>query len=78
VDDSLVAQAAQDDEVATFDVTMPTLPVWLNDEIQHIEGLQSDATDLRPGGSRILNRAKSQIFETLFTVNTYWPPATED
>jgi hypothetical protein len=71
------AHAAQDDAV-TFDVTMPTLPVFLDDELQHIDGLQSDALDLRPGGRRILTRARTQISATEAKVNTYWPPATED
>jgi hypothetical protein len=74
-----LARAAQDeDDAATFDVTMPTLPVWLNDEIQHIDGLLSDATDLRPGGRRILTHARSQITQSVATVNAFWPPAVED
>jgi hypothetical protein len=73
-----LARAAQDDEAPTFDLTMPTLPVWLDDEIQHIDGLLADATDLRPGGTRILNRARAQIVRTETRINTYWPPVTED
>ncbi len=74
---SVHAHAAQDDAV-TFDVTMPTLPVFLDDELQHIDGLQEDAIDLRPGGRRILTRARSQISATEAKVNTYWPPVIED
>ena len=77
-DASVHAKAAQDEDAATFDVTMPTLPVFLDDEIQHIDGLTTDATDLRPGGTRILTKGRAQIVATEATVNTFWPPATED
>lgn len=76
-DAAVHAFMAQEDAV-TFDVTMPTLPVWLDDEIQHIDGLLSDATDLRPGGRRILNQARAQIIRTEATVNTFWPAVVED
>ena len=50
--EDLEAAAAQDaDDAVTFDTVMPTLPVFLDDELQHIDGLQADATDLRPGGT---------------------------
>ena len=75
---SVGAKAAQDDDAATFDVTMPGLIMFLDDEIQHIDGLQSDATDLRPGGTRILTKARAQIQGTEATINTFWPPVTED
>jgi hypothetical protein len=77
-DASVRAKAAQEEGAATFDVTMPTLPVFLDDEIQHIDGLLTDATDLRPGGSGILTKGRAQIVATEATVNTFWPPATED
>src|SRR5215207_8819244 len=72
------AKAAQEEGVVTFDTTMPGLTMWLDDEIQHIDGLTSDATDLRPGGSRILTKARAQIARTEATINSIWPPATED
>ena len=48
--------------------------LFLDDEIQHIDGLASDATDLRPGGSRILTKGRAQIVQTEATINTLWPP----
>jgi hypothetical protein len=73
------ARAAQDeDDALTFDLTMPTLPVFFDDEIQHIDGLLSDAADLRPGGRRILGKARAQIAATEAKVNTFWPPEVED
>lgn len=79
-DASVHAQAAQEVEegAVTFDTTMPTLPVFLDDEIQHIDGLLSDAPDLRPGGRRIVNKARAQIAATEAKINTYWPVAVED
>jgi hypothetical protein len=77
-EDRAIAKAAQDEEASTFDLTMPTLPVFLDDEIQHIDGLKSDAADLRPGGLRILNKARKQIVATKAIVNGYWPPAPPD
>jgi hypothetical protein len=75
---SVHAKAAQEEGAATFDTTMPTLPIFLDDEIQHIDGLLTDATDLRPGGNRILTKARAQIVQTETTVNTLWPPAADD
>ena len=79
-EDACRPHAAQDaEDAATFDtVTMPTLPVFLDDELQHIDGLQADATDLRPGGSRILTKGRAQIAATEATVNAFWPPVIED
>jgi len=74
----LQANAAQDEEAATFDATMPTIPVFLDDEVLHIDGLISDATDLRPGGTRILTKARAQILATEATINTFWPLDVED
>ena len=48
------------------------------DELQHIDGLQADATDLRPGGSRILTKARAQIVATEATINAFWPPVIDD
>jgi hypothetical protein len=77
-DASVRAQAAQDDDALTFDVTMPGLPLFLDDEIQHIDGLTSDATDLRPGGTRLLTKARAQITATKAQINAYWPPVIDD
>jgi len=77
-DAGLDAVIAQDEEAATFDLTMPTLTVFLDDELQHIDGLQSDATDLRPGGARILTKARTQIAATEAKINLYWPAEVED
>ncbi len=77
-DASVHAKAAQDDDAVTFDVTMPGLILFLDDEIQHIDGLTTDATDLRPGGTRILGKGRAQIAATEATINAAWPPATED
>jgi hypothetical protein len=60
--------------VGTFDTAMPGETVFLDDELQHIDGLQTDATDLRPGGQRILAKARTQISTTEGTINTLWPP----
>jgi hypothetical protein len=60
--------------VGTFDTVMPGYIASLDDELQHIDGLQSDAPDLRPGGKRILTKARAQITGTENIVNTYWPP----
>jgi hypothetical protein len=77
-DASVHARAAQEEGAVTFDTTMPGLTLWLDDEIQHIDGLASDATDLRPGGSRILAKGRAQVVQTEATINTFWPPATDD
>jgi hypothetical protein len=73
-----LARAAQEDAAPTFDTTMPTIPVWLDDETQHIDGLLADATDLRPGGKRILTKGRAQIVKTETKVNTLWPPVIDD
>ena len=75
---SVGAKAAQDEEAATFDLTMPGLTLWLDDELQHIDGLLSDATDLRPGGRRILTQGRAQIGRSEAMINTFWPPVIED
>jgi hypothetical protein len=49
-----------------------------DDEIQQIKGLKSDAKDLRPGGTKILNSALTQTLLTELQVNTYWPPVIDD
>jgi hypothetical protein len=69
------ARKSQDDAAPpTFDVLMPNVIPDLDDEIQGIEGLKSDATDLTAGGRRVLNAAESQIERAKAFVNTHWPP----
>ncbi len=75
---SVGAKAAQDDDAATFDITMPGLTMWLDDELQHIDGLLADATDLRPGGRRILSQGRAQIARSEATINLFWPAVVED
>jgi hypothetical protein len=58
-----------------FAPLMPQVTQQLDDEIQAVDGLQSDAVDLRPRGKTILRQAKAQIVLTERTINTIWPPA---
>ena len=58
--------------------SMPLAIPSLDDEIQQIKGLQSDATDLRPGGRTILHPALAQTQATETAINTVWPPVIED
>jgi hypothetical protein len=58
----------------TFDAVMPQVVGMIDDELQQIDGLQSDATDLRPGAKKILRAAEVQSLLTQRQVNTYWPP----
>ena len=64
-------------EVATFATVMPGTIAHFGDEIQQLQGLQADATDLRPGGARILRLAVAQTLLTQNAVNTYWPVVEE-
>jgi hypothetical protein len=69
------ARAAGGAPVAsTFDTVMPNLIPQFDDELQGIEGLKSDATDLTAGGRRLLNDAENQIEKSKAFVNTHWPP----
>ena len=68
------ARKAGDPVVTTFDTVMPNVTPDLDDEIQAIDGLKSDATDLTVGGRRLLNAAENQIEATRTFVNTKWPP----
>ena len=43
-----------------------------------LDGLQADATDLRPGGTRILTKARAHIVATEATINAFWPPVIDD
>jgi hypothetical protein len=74
-DASVHARAAGDPPVgSTFDTLMPNLIPQFDDELQGIEGLKSDATDLTAGGRRLLNAAENQIEKSKAFVNTHWPP----
>jgi hypothetical protein len=74
IEDRVQARKSQEDAAPTFDTLMPNLIPDLDDELQGIEGLKSDATDLTAGGRRVLNAAESQIERTKTFVNTHWPP----
>jgi hypothetical protein len=60
--------------VSTFDTVMPDAVVQLSDELQAIDGIKSDATDLTAGGRRLLTAASTQVIKTKGTVNKTWPP----
>lgn len=73
------ARKLMDDPVGgSFAVLMPEVTGGLDDELQHIEGLQSDATDLNARGRQILRQGLTQILLTQRTINTIWPPAPVD
>jgi len=65
-------------EAASFATVMPGTIAHFDDEIQQLKGLQADATDLRPGGARILRLALAQTLLSENAVNTYWPAVVED
>jgi hypothetical protein len=67
-----------EDAPPTFAASMPSAIPSLDDESQQIKALQSDATDLRPGGKRILTLALGQTQKTETTINTLWPPVIDD
>jgi hypothetical protein len=69
---------AGEDAPATIASVMPQVVPLLDDEIQQIRGLQSDATDLRPGGVAILRAGLTQTLLTELTINTIWPPVVGD
>jgi hypothetical protein len=74
-EDRIRARKSQDEDAApTFDTLMPNVIPDLDDELQGIEGLKSDATDLTTGGRRVLNLAETQLERTKAFVNTHWPP----
>ena len=68
-----------DDPVGgSFAALMPVITSGLDDELQHIEGLRSDATDLNARGKSILRQALTQILLTQRSINAIWPPAPVD
>jgi hypothetical protein len=66
------------EDVVNFGTVMPAVIPGLDDEIQQIKGLKSDAKDLRPGGTKILNAALAQSLLTELQINTWWPPVGDD
>jgi hypothetical protein len=70
--------AEESEGVATIATMMPGNIALLDDEIQQIKGLQSDATDLTPGGAKALTQALAQTTATETTINTIWPPVIDD
>jgi hypothetical protein len=71
-------EAEGGEDAVSFATVMPGLLGHLDDENQQIKALQADAADLRPGGRSLLRLALAQNTLTGQTLNTYWPPATED
>jgi hypothetical protein len=80
IEDRVHARKSQEEDAAapTFDILMPTVIPDLDDELQGIEGLKSDATDLTAGGRRLLNAAEAQVERTKAFVNTHWPPVPSE
>jgi len=66
------------EDAVSFATVMPGTIMGLDDEIRQIRGLKSDAKDLRPGGTKILNSALAQTLLTELQINTYWPPVIGD
>jgi hypothetical protein len=60
--------------VTTFDTVMPNVPPQLDDEIELMEEMKSDSTDLTPDGRGLLDAAETQIGKTKAVVNATWPP----
>ena len=60
--------------VTTFETVMPDAIGQLDDELQAIDGLKSDATDLTAGGRRLLSAATTHIAKTRGVINRTWPP----
>jgi hypothetical protein len=59
---------------STFETVMPDAAGQLDDELQAIDGLKSDATDLTAGGRRLLSAATTHIARTRGVINRTWPP----
>ena len=61
-----------------FGALMPVITAGMDDELQHVEGLRSDATDLNARGKSILRQALTQILLTQRSINAIWPPVVDD
>lgn len=68
------ARAAGGAVVNTFDTVMPQVAPMLDDEVQQIEALKTEASDLQPAGKKLLRPAETRILLTQRQVNAYWPP----
>ena len=66
------------EDAVSFGTVMPGTILGLDDEIRQIRGLKSDAKDVRPGGTKVLNAALAQTLLTELQINTYWPPVIDD
>jgi hypothetical protein len=68
------ARAAQEaDDVATFDLVMPGVAALIGDEVQQMQGIQTDTTV--PAASRAALAIPSAANQQILTkVNTWWPP----
>jgi hypothetical protein len=62
----------------SFAALMPQVTLGLDDEMQHIDSLRSDAPDLSARGKSILRQAETQILFTERAINTTWPPLPAD
>jgi hypothetical protein len=62
----------------SFAALMPQVTLVLDDEMQHIDSLRSDAPDLSARGKSILRQAETQILFTERAINTTWPPLPAD
>jgi hypothetical protein len=60
--------------VSTFETVMPNAVDQLDDELQAIDGLKSDATDITADGRRLLSTATTHVAKTRGVVNRTWPP----
>jgi hypothetical protein len=80
-DDAFVlvrARAAGDEEGATFGTTMPQVAVMLDDELQLIDAVRSDAADLAAAATTIMRDAANRIELTKRKIDGYWPPVDPD
>jgi hypothetical protein len=65
------------EDAATFDTVMPGLVILLDDEIQQLRAAAAD-TSLPAAAQTTIARALRTDMAIKRTVNTSWPPATED
>jgi len=77
VEAKAIAQASAVAPTAGFAALMPGVTGDLDDEQAQAAELLANGA-LTPGEKRIVRLAQSQTLRTENTINTYWPPATED